>query len=91
MNDERHPHTQHADDAPGSAARRQAVADGLLPIVRIADQPTKWTIDERLAHYGCPGVGVATMRGGRIDWVGRVANTAVWISGGVQRRVNRVT
>ena len=54
--------------AAAAAARRDAVANGLLPIVRIADQPLHWTIEERLAHYGCPAVGIATMQGGRIDW-----------------------
>ncbi len=54
--------------SPAAAARRGAVANGLLPIVRIADQPLHWTIQERLAHYGCPAVGIATMQGGHIDW-----------------------
>ncbi len=49
-------------------ARRRAVEHGLLPIMRIADQPLRWTLDERLAHHACPGVGIAVMRDGRIDW-----------------------
>lgn len=49
--------------------RQQAVVGALLPIVRIADQPTSWPIDDRLSHYGCPGTSIAAMRGGRIDWV----------------------
>ena len=49
--------------------RQQAVTHGLVPIVRIAEQPLHWTIDERLAHHRCPGTSVAVMRGGRIDWV----------------------
>ena len=48
--------------------RRDAVVHGLLPIVRVADQPLRWTIDERLAHHGCPGVGIAVMHDGHIDW-----------------------
>lgn len=52
-----------------AADRRRAVIEGLLPIVRIAGQPTRWPIGERLAHYGCPGVGVAALHDGRIDWV----------------------
>ena len=52
-----------------STDRQRAVASGLLPIMRIADQPVSWPIDERLAHYGCPGVGVAALKDGRIDWV----------------------
>ncbi len=51
-----------------SLERRAAVAGGLVPPVRIAEQPLHWTIDERLAHHGCPGTSVAVMRGGRIDW-----------------------
>ena len=50
-----------------STDRQRAVASGLLPIMRIADQPVSWPIDERLAHYGCPGVGVAALKDGRID------------------------
>jgi CubicO group peptidase (beta-lactamase class C family) len=53
----------------GADERRAAVESGLLPIVRIVDQPTNWTMDERLAHYGCPGAAVAVMRNGAIDWV----------------------
>ncbi len=52
-----------------SLARQHAVATGLLPIVRIAEQPLHWTMQERLAHHGCPAAGVAAMRGGEIDWV----------------------
>ena len=48
------------------AARRERVEHGLLPIVRIADQPTRWTFGERLAHYRCPGTSVAVMHEGRI-------------------------
>ena len=51
------------------ADRRHEVASGLVPPVRIAEQPLHWTIDERLAHHGCPGVSVAAMKDGRIDWV----------------------
>ena len=52
-----------------AAERREAVLRGLLPIMRIADQPLRWTLAERMAHHGCPGVGIAVMRDGRIDWV----------------------
>jgi CubicO group peptidase (beta-lactamase class C family) len=53
----------------GADERRAAVENGLLPIVRIVDRPLRWTMDERLAHYGCPGAAVAVMRDGTIDWV----------------------
>ena len=49
--------------------RREAVARGLLPPVRIAEQPLHWTMAERLEHHRCPGVAVAAMHEGRIDWV----------------------
>jgi CubicO group peptidase (beta-lactamase class C family) len=51
-----------------SQERRDAVAHGLLPIMRIADQPLRWDVHERLAHHGCPAVSIAVMRGGEIDW-----------------------
>lgn len=53
----------------GVEQRRQAVVDGLLPIMRIADRPLRWTVDERLAHHRCPGVAIAVMHDGAIDWV----------------------
>ena len=55
--------------------RRDAVVHGLLPIVRVADQPLRWTIDERLAHHGCPGVGIAVMHDGHIAGIVRPADT----------------
>lgn len=48
--------------------RRRAVVNGLVPPVRIADQPLHWTIEERLAHHRCPGAGMAVMHGGALDW-----------------------
>ena len=54
--------------APTSSDRQHAVAHGLTPIVRIADQPLHWTVEERLAHHGCPGTGVSVMHAGTLDW-----------------------
>ena len=51
-----------------SESRQRAVEHGLVPIVRIADHPVHWTIDERLQHYACPGAAVAVMHDGRLDW-----------------------
>lgn len=48
--------------------RRRAVTHGLVPPVRIEDQPLHWSIDERLAHHRCPGVGLAVMHRGVVDW-----------------------
>jgi CubicO group peptidase (beta-lactamase class C family) len=49
--------------------RRLAVATGLGPSVRIVARPVRWTIEERLEHHRCPGVSVAMLRDGEIDWV----------------------
>ena len=49
-------------------ARRDALAANILPTVRIASEDTRWTMGERLAHYKCPGVGVAAIKDGRLDW-----------------------
>ena len=53
-------------DSP--TGRRDAVANGLLPIMRIDGQPLTWTMSERQEHYACPGVSVAVIKAGRIDW-----------------------
>ena len=50
------------------ASRERAFAKGLLPTVRIAGEETRWTMAERLAHYKCPGVGVAAIKDGKLDW-----------------------
>ena len=55
-------------DLSTPAGRRRAVTNGLLPIMRIEGQPLVWSLDERLAHHECPGVSVAVMKGGEIDW-----------------------
>ena len=47
-----------------------ALEKGLLPIVRIAGEDTRGRMDERLAHYGCPGVGVAVLEDGLLAWSG---------------------
>ena len=62
-------HAASSAQGGSAATRREAVASGLLPIVRVADQPWRWTMAERQAHYGCPAVGVAAIKDGRIDWV----------------------
>lgn len=49
-------------------ARAEKFAANLLPTVRIAGEDTRWSMDERLAHYKCPGVGVAAILDGRLDW-----------------------
>ncbi|HVN42983.1 MAG TPA: serine hydrolase domain-containing protein [Steroidobacteraceae bacterium] len=46
----------------------EAVARNLLPIVRIQGEDARWTMAERLAHYGVPGVSVAVIEGGELAW-----------------------
>lgn len=46
----------------------RALAEALLPIVRIAGEDVRGRIDERLAHYGCPAVGVAVLDDGVLTW-----------------------
>jgi len=44
------------------------VETGLLPVVRLAGEDRRWTLAERMAHYRVPGVSIAVMNGGRIEW-----------------------
>ncbi len=46
----------------------ERLANSLLPIVRIAGEDLRYTMDERRAHYGCPAVGVAVIDGGELAW-----------------------
>ena len=44
-----------------------AVENGLLPAnVFKGDQP--WTLQERMEHYGVPGVGIAVIYDSRVVW-----------------------
>jgi CubicO group peptidase (beta-lactamase class C family) len=50
-------------------ARITRIENGLLPAARIvgrADEP--WSIASRLSHYGVPGVSIAVINDGRIEW-----------------------
>lgn len=68
---------------PGSVvSRRQQVEHGLSQRVRIEGRPFEhWTIPERMAHYGVPGLQLAVINGGRIEWT---ASYGVLESGGKQ-------
>ncbi|MEM9386618.1 MAG: serine hydrolase domain-containing protein [Pseudomonadota bacterium] len=45
----------------------EAFESGLRPAVRaIDDPPVRWTLEERMAHHGVPGVSVALIKGGEI-------------------------
>ena len=41
-------------------------AAGLLPVNPVAGEEVSWTVEERLAHYNCPGVAVCVIRDGDI-------------------------
>ncbi len=42
---------------------------GLRPAIRKGgEKPIRWTIEERMAHYGVPGVSIALIESGRIAW-----------------------
>jgi CubicO group peptidase (beta-lactamase class C family) len=44
------------------------VEQGLLPVVRVEGENLRWTMPERMAHYRVPGVSVAVMNDGRVEW-----------------------
>jgi CubicO group peptidase (beta-lactamase class C family) len=62
-------------------APRDAVAKNLLPIIRVEGEDARWTIAERLAAYGVPGVSVAVIEGGELAWA---AGFGVREQGGTQ-------
>ena len=43
------------------------IEDGLRPAVTIKGDPG-WTIEERMEHYGVPGVGIAVIHDDRVAW-----------------------
>ncbi|HEY1710010.1 MAG TPA: serine hydrolase domain-containing protein [Rhizomicrobium sp.] len=51
-----------------SDPKAQRVANGLLPINRLAGRDVRWTMAERMAHHGVPAASVAVMEGGEIAW-----------------------
>ncbi len=52
-----------------AGARIQRVEEGLRPAVAIAGQPQqKWKIAERLKFYKVPGVSVAVIADGKVEW-----------------------
>jgi CubicO group peptidase (beta-lactamase class C family) len=59
-------------ESPVSAAvsaRLERVENGLLPGVRVKGRPPhRMTLADRMRHYGAPGVSIAVINGGRIDW-----------------------
>lgn len=50
------------------AARIERVEKGLLPAVVIKDQTMAMTMADRMKHYKVPGVSVAVVNDGKIEW-----------------------
>ncbi len=52
-----------------SEARIARVEAGLRPAVRVEGHPeVSWTLADRMEHYNVPGVSVAILNNGRIEW-----------------------
>ncbi|TPE60990.1 beta-lactamase family protein [Sandaracinobacter neustonicus] len=47
-------------------ADMQRFAASLLPINRIEGEDVRWTVEERLSHYSCPGMAVCVIADGEI-------------------------
>jgi CubicO group peptidase (beta-lactamase class C family) len=58
--------------APVTAGPRNAIAEsigtGLRPTQRVVGEDTRWTLAERMQHYCLPGVSIALLHGGAIEW-----------------------
>lgn len=55
----------------GHAAEAERIARveaGLSPRIFAEGQPIKWTIQERMAHHRVPGVSIAVINDGKIEW-----------------------
>ena len=55
--------------ASGRAARQQRVEHGLVPAIVIEGKSqSAWKIQDRMARYNVPGLGIAVIHQGVIDW-----------------------
>jgi CubicO group peptidase (beta-lactamase class C family) len=57
-------------DISGDGVRASRVEDGLLPAVIIRGQRPQMTLADRMKRYNVPGVSVAVINHGQIEWVG---------------------
>lgn len=58
---------QHQPPKPAEAMR--AFEAGLRPAVHVRGEPAvRWTLAERMKHYGVPGVSIAVIRNGQVAW-----------------------
>lgn len=49
-------------------ARIARVEAGLAPHVMVGADAVTWTLEERLAHYKVPGLAIAVINGGKVEW-----------------------
>ncbi|MEO5960657.1 MAG: serine hydrolase domain-containing protein, partial [Opitutaceae bacterium] len=56
------------DGHAASDERIARVEAGLAPRLFAEGQPIKWTLQERMAHYRVPGVSIAVINDGKIEW-----------------------
>ncbi|MEO6005798.1 MAG: serine hydrolase [Opitutus sp.] len=55
----------------GHAASDERIArveSGLAPRLFVEGQPVKWTLQERMAHHHVPGVSIAVINDGNVEW-----------------------
>jgi CubicO group peptidase (beta-lactamase class C family) len=63
------PQVRPATETGAVAHRRQAVENGLLPKVVIKGRPlTGMKLTDRMAYYKVPGVSIAVINRGKIEW-----------------------
>ncbi len=51
---------------PALGPAMQEFAAGVLPVNPVEGEDVRWTVEERLAHYNCPGVAVCAFRDNKI-------------------------
>lgn len=54
--------------AINARGRRELVESKLTPLVRDGGEPKYFSIEGRMSHYRVPGVSVAVVKDGKIDW-----------------------
>lgn len=57
-----------AQNETALTSRIQRVETGLLPMVRIKGKSSAMKLSERMAHYNVPGLSVAVINDGKIEW-----------------------
>ena len=56
---------------PGQASLAERIArveSGLAPRTFVEGEPIKWALQERMAHYDVPGVSIAVINDGKLEW-----------------------